>query len=244
MHNGIKLNSKAMEVIKNLKNSSKKIVFLSNAPRPSLKVINFLLKMGMNEKYLSSVITSGEAAMYAINQSKFGKTFFHLGPPRDTSIFDKVKKNKTNIDECDFILCTGLFDDYDNDLNFYREFLKKHTSKKLICTNPDLTVHRGKIEELCAGSIAKVFEELGGKVSYFGKPHPEVYNLCFSKNEKVLAIGDNLRTDIKGANNLNLDCIFITDGVHRDEINKISDLNKLSEKYNVKIDFFQKELTW
>ena len=244
MHNGIKLNSKAMEVIKNLKNSSKKIVFLSNAPRPSLKVINFLLKMGMNEKYLSSVITSGEAAMYAINQSKFGKTFFHLGPPRDTSIFDKVKKNKTNIDECDFILCTGVFDDYDNDLNFYREFLKKHTSKKLICTNPDLTVHRGKIEELCAGSIAKVFEELGGKVSYFGKPHPEVYNLCFSKNEKVLAIGDNLRTDIKGANNLNLDCIFITDGVHRDEINKISDLNKLSEKYNVKIDFFQKELTW
>ncbi len=244
MHNGIKLNSKAMEVIKNLKKISKKIVFLSNAPRPSLKVINFLLKMGMNEKYLSSVITSGEAAMYAINQSKFGKTFFHLGPPRDTSIFDKVKKNKTNIDECDFILCTGLFDDYDNDLNFYREFLKKHTSKKLICTNPDLTVHRGKIEELCAGSIAKVFEELGGKVSYFGKPHPEVYNLCFSKKEKVLAIGDNLRTDIKGANNLNLDCIFITDGVHRDELNKISDLSNLVKTYNVKIDFFQKELTW
>ena len=244
MHNGIKLNSKAMEVIKNLTNSSKKIVFLSNAPRPSLKVINFLLKMGMDEKYLSSVITSGEAAMYAINQSKFGKTFFHLGPSRDTSIFDKVKENKTNIEQCDFILCTGLFDDYDNDLNFYREFLKKHISKKLICTNPDLTVHRGKIEELCAGSIAKVFEELGGEVSYFGKPHPEVYNLCFSKNEKVLAIGDNLRTDIKGANNLNLDCLFITDGVHRDEINKGSDLNKLSEKYNVKIDFFQKELTW
>ena len=244
MHNGIKLNFKAMEVIENLKKSSKKIVFLSNAPRPSLKVINFLQKMGMEKKYLESVITSGEAAMHAINQSKFGKTFFHLGPPRDNSVFDKVKENKTNIDQCDFILCTGLFDDYDNDLNFYREFLKKHTSKKLICTNPDLTVHRGKTEEFCAGSIAKVFEELGGKVSYFGKPHPEVYNLCFKKNEKVLAIGDNLRTDIKGANNLNLDCIFITGGVHRNEINKTSDLNKLTEKYNVKIDFFQKELTW
>ena len=97
---------------------------------------------------------------------------------------------------------------------------------------------------MCAGSIAKVFEELGGKVSYFGKPHPEVYNLCFNKKEKVLAIGDNLRTDIKGANNLNLDCIFITDGVHRDEMNKISDLNKLLETHNVKIDFFQKELIW
>ena len=244
MHNGIKLNSKAMEVIKNLKKISKKIVFLSNAPRPSLKVINFLLKMGMNEKYLSSVITSGEAAMYAINQSKFGKTFFHLGPPRDTSIFDKVKKNKTNIDECDFILCTGLFDDYDNDLNFYREFLKKHTSKKLICTNPDLTVHRGKIEELCAGSIAKVFEELGGKVSYFGKPHPEVYNLCFSKNEKVLAIGDNLRTDIKGANNLNLDSIFITDGIHIKEFSNENEIQKLMNNYNVNSKYFQNNLKW
>ncbi len=244
MHDGIKLNSNAIEAIENLTNSSKKIVFLSNAPRPSLKVINFLLKMGMDKKYLSNVITSGEAAMYAINQNKFGKTFFHLGPPRDTSVFEKVKENKTNIDQCDFILCTGLFDDYDNDLNFYREFLKKYISKQFICTNPDLTVHRGNIEELCAGSIAKVFEELGGKVSYFGKPHPEVYNLCFNKKEKVLAIGDNLRTDIKGANNLNLDCIFITDGVHRDEMNKISDLNKLLETHNVKIDFFQKELIW
>ena len=244
VHDGINLNSNAIEAIENLTKSSKKIVFLSNAPRPSLKVINFLLKMGMDKKYLSSVITSGEAAMYAINQNKFGKTFFHLGPPRDTSVFEKVRENKTNIDQCDFILCTGLFDDYDNDLNFYREFLKKHISKQFICTNPDLTVHRGNIEEFCAGSVAKVFEELGGKVSYFGKPHPAVYNLCFNKKEKVLAIGDNLRTDIKGANNLNLDCIFITDGVHRDEMNKISDLSKLLETYNVKIDFFQKELTW
>jgi Predicted sugar phosphatases of the HAD superfamily len=112
IHNGITLNSKSMEAVENLSNKSKKIVFLSNAPRPSLKVINFLIKMGMDKKYLSSVMTSGEAAMRAINQNKFGKSFFHLGPPRDTSVFDKVKKNKTNIEKCDFILCTGLFDNY------------------------------------------------------------------------------------------------------------------------------------
>ena len=244
IHDGVKLNSKAIEVIKNLKKNSKKIVFLSNAPRPSSKVINFLIKMGMEKKYLSAVMTSGEAAMIAINQNKFGKSFFHLGPPRDTSVFEKVKDNRTNIDQCDFILCTGLFDDYGTDLKYYKSFLKKYITKQFICTNPDLTVHRGKEEELCAGSIAKVFEELGGNVSYFGKPYPEVYNLCFSKNEKVLAIGDNLRTDIKGANNLNLDCIFITNGVHRDELNRSSDLHKLSKNYRVKIDFFQRELTW
>ena len=244
MHNGIKLNPKAMEAIDHLKKNSKKIVFLSNAPRPSSKVISFLMKMGMDKKYLSIVITSGEAAMHAINKKKFGKTFFHLGPPRDTSIFEKVKDNRTKIEHCDFILCTGLFDDHEDDLFYHKNFLKNHTSKKLICTNPDLTVHRGDIEELCAGSIAKLFEDLGGEAIYFGKPYKEVYNMCFSKNEKVLAIGDNLRTDIKGANNLNLHSIFITEGVHREEFSKTSALETLLKKYNVKTNFYQKELTW
>ncbi len=244
MHNGISLNSKAMKAIENLEKNSKKIVFLSNAPRPSSKVINFLLKMGMDKKYLSSVVTSGEAAMNAINKNKFGKNFFHLGPPRDTSVFEKVKENKVDIDKCDFILCTGLLDDHEDDLDFYKNFLKKHVSKKFVCTNPDLTVHRGEIEELCAGSIAQLFESLGGKVIYFGKPHEEIYNMCFNRKEKVLAIGDNLRTDIKGANNLNIDSIFITEGVHRKEYIDKQDFNALIKKYNVKIDFYQKELTW
>ena len=244
MHNGVKLNPKAIEVIEKLNNESKKIVFLSNAPRPSSKVVNFLIKMKMNRKYLSNVMTSGEAAMYAINKNKFGKKFFHLGPPRDTSVFKKVEDNKTNLESCDFILCTGLFDDYENDLDYYKKILLNHVSKKLICTNPDLIVHRGSIEELCAGSVAKVFEDLGGEVIYFGKPHKEIYNMCFGSNEKVLAIGDNLRTDIKGANNLKIDCIFITEGVHRKEINNLSELNKLLGRYSVKANFFQKELKW
>ena len=244
IHNGVMLNSKAIEAITQLRKNSKKIVFLSNAPRPSSKVVDFLLKMNMDRKYLSNVMTSGEAAMHAINKNRFGKTFYHLGPPRDTSVFEKVRENKTDIEKCDFILCTGLFDNHANDLNYYKNFLKKFTSKKLICTNPDLTVHRGNEEELCAGSIAKVFEELGGEVVYFGKPHKEVYKMCFDAKEKVLAIGDNLRTDIKGANNLNIDCIFISDGVLRDEYKDTSELTSLLDKYKVKANFFQKEFKW
>tara|TARA_B100001109_G_C18761125_1_gene426124 strand:- start:34 stop:840 length:807 start_codon:yes stop_codon:yes gene_type:complete len=244
IHNGVKLNPKAIEAIEQLKKNSKKIVFLSNAPRPSSKVINFLLKMNMDKKFLSNVMTSGEAAMFAINKNRFGKTFYHLGPPRDTSIFEKVKGNKTDLEKCDFILCTGLFDNQENDLGYYRNFLKKYVSKKLVCTNPDLTVHRGNVEELCAGSLAKVFEELGGEVVYFGKPHKEVYEMCFKSNEKVLAIGDNLRTDIKGANNLNIDCLFISEGVHRDEYKDTSELESLLEKYKVNANFFQKEFKW
>jgi HAD superfamily hydrolase (TIGR01459 family) len=254
IHNGITLNEKAIEAVDQLKKHSKKIVFLSNAPRPSTKVIDFLLKIKMDKRYLSNVVTSGEAAMHAINQNKFGKKFFHLGPPRDVAIFEKIKENKTTINNCEFILCTGLFDEddpelnkpqlHDKDLNYYKNFLIKHISKKLVCTNPDLTVHRGNKEEYCAGYIAKIFEELGGTVIYYGKPHKEIYKLCFNENEKILAIGDNLRTDIRGANNLNKDCLFISNGVHRGEFKNNSDLYNLIKKYRVKVNFFQKELKW
>jgi len=244
MHNGITLNQNALKVINELKKNSKKIVFLSNAPRPSSKVINFLLKMKMDKKYLTNVITSGEAAMHAINKNKFGKKFYHLGPPRDTSIFEKVKDSRTNIENSDFILCTGLLDDYGQDLEYYKKFLKKYISKKLVCTNPDLTVHRGDKEEYCAGYIAKIFEQLGGKVIYYGKPHEEIYKMCFNYNEKVLAIGDNLRTDIKGANNINKDCLFISEGVHRNEFKDEKEIQNLLIKYNVKANYYQKELLW
>ncbi len=244
MHNGILLYDKALEAADKLLKESKKIVFLSNAPRPSEKVKEFLKKLKMEERYLKNIITSGEAAMSAINENKFGKLFYHLGPSRDESIFQKIKNNKTKLENSEFILCTGLFDEHEDDLNFYINFLKNSVSKKLICTNPDLTVHRGEKEEYCAGSIAQVFESLGGTVIYFGKPYKEIYQMCFNSKEKVLAIGDNLRTDIKGANNLKIDSIFISNGVHRDEFKNEEELKKLLEKYKVKTDYFQSELTW
>ena len=244
MHNGISLNYNAVEAVDNLLAQSKKIVFLSNAPRPSANVVEFLKKMKMSEKFLSNVVTSGEAAMYAINQNRFGELFYHLGPKRDESIFQKVKKNQTKLDNCDFILCTGLFDEYENDLNYYKKLLEKHTLKKMICTNPDLTVHRGIKEEYCAGYIAQVFESIGGQVIYFGKPYEEIYKMCFNKSDKVLAIGDNLRTDIRGANNLNIDSIFIYSGVHRNEFVNEKELFDLCNKYNVKTKFFQPMLRW
>ena len=244
MHNGIILHQKAIEAIDQLKKNSKKLVFLSNAPRPSVKVVDFLMSLNMDKKYLSCVITSGEAAMHAINKNKFGKKFYHLGPQRDFSVFEKVKENKTSIDNCDFILCTGLFDEHEDDLNFYKKFLKSHISKKLVCTNPDLIVHRGNKEEYCAGYIAKIFEDLGGVTVYYGKPYKEIYEMCFDENEKVLAIGDNLRTDIRGANNLNKDCLLISDGVHRSEFKNNDELQELLKTYKVKANYYQKELKW
>ena len=244
MHNGISLNSSAMNAVRELDSNGKRIIFLSNAPRPTKKVIEFLKKMKMDEKYLKNVLTSGEAALNSLKRNELGKKFYHLGPQRDDSLFVDIKKNQTSIENCDFILCTGLFDEEEENLKFYENLLKNFTKKILVCTNPDLIVHRGGEEEYCAGKIAEIFEKLGGRVIYFGKPHKEVYLSCLKENEKTLVIGDNLKTDIKGANNMKLDSIFITNGVHKSKIKNEEFLKKTLEEYNVSSKYFQEELTW
>ena len=114
----------------------------------------------------------------------------------------------------------------------------------MICTNPDLIVDRGDKRELCAGSVALVFKKLGGEVVYFGKPFPAVYNESIdNKGKKALSIGDNLNTDIKGANLLNFDSLIISNGVHKHEIEK-DGIEKVSKKYEVVVNFMQSELKW
>ena len=244
VHNGIKLYDHSIEVLDNLTTAKKDFVLLTNAPRPNENVINFLKKIGL-KKYFINVFTSGEAAKkYIVNELDKQK-FFHIGPPRDFDLFKNIEKNNVlNIEDADYLLCTGLFDDHENDLNYYKNLLSNHISKKMICTNPDLIVDRGKKREYCAGSVAKSFEEIKGKVIYFGKPHPLVYNLSTNTiNKKVLCIGDNLNTDIKGANIQNFDSLLITYGIHRKEISEI-ELKQVLKKYEVNVNYTQKILKW
>ena len=160
-------------------------------------------------------------------------------------MFLEFKKNKIkNINESSYFLCTGLFEDRGENLNYYKKLFENHTNKKMICTNPDLIVDRGNKRELCAGSVALVFEKMGGEVIYFGKPFPEVYNQSIeNEGKKILAIGDNLNTDIKGANLLNYDSLLISNGIHKNEI-KEQGIKSVSKKYEVIVNFMQSELKW
>ena len=200
----------------------------------------------MNEAFLKNLFTSGEAALQALKKNIYGEKFYHLGPKRDKDLIKGLEKNKTNLEKCDFILCTGLFDNKENSLNYYENLLKKYTKLKMVCTNPDLVVHRGSKIEYCAGSVAATFEKLGGAVVYFGKPYPEIYNFCVKKNEKILAIGDNIRTDIKGANGMKFDSLFIIDGIHKKEFLNLptEDYDKILKKYKTKTNYYQERLSW
>tara|TARA_Y100001970_G_scaffold285109_1_gene403969 strand:- start:9471 stop:10289 length:819 start_codon:yes stop_codon:yes gene_type:complete len=245
IHNGIELYKESVVVLQKLSEKNKEFILLTNAPRPNNNVMNFLNKMGLEKKFYSKVYTSGEAALSYLHSNFKNKTFFHVGPPRDFGLFDDFKKNKTEkIKDAEYLLCTGLFDDHDKELSHYKKILEKEIGKIMICTNPDLIVDRGEKREFCAGSVAKVFEDLGGKVEYFGKPFPKVYNQATNlKNKKILCIGDNLKTDIVGANNQNFDCLLITGGIHRQEI-KNEKFESVISKYNAKVDYIQSQLRW
>ena len=246
IHNGIELYPGAIDVLENLNKLEKRFVLISNAPRPSKSVEKYLLNLNMKKSFIKNIFTSGEAALQVLKKNSFGKKFFHLGPKRDEDLIIGFENNKTSIEKCDFILCTGLFDYEQNSLNYYVNLLKEYTKLKMVCTNPDLIVHRGLKEEYCAGSIAAAFSKLGGSVIYFGKPYPEIYNFCIKKNETILVVGDNIRTDIIGANNMNFDSLFVTDGIHKDEfINlPIEDYDKILEKYKAKTNYYQERLIW
>jgi len=245
VHNGIKPYQSAIQTIEELYGNNKNYCFLSNAPRPVNDVRKFLIeKMNIDKKLLTNILTSGEAAINSIKNFDYGKLFFHLGPDRDKRIYQGLDNYKTELKNCDYILCTGLYDSEMNELSFYEKLLKNSLNKKMICTNPDLIVDRGNTREYCAGAIAKLFERLGGEVIYFGKPYKEIYRTILNKDEKTLIIGDNLRTDIKGANLIKQDSLFILGGVHKDEIKNNDNLNSILKKYNVETSFVQEQLNW
>jgi len=245
IHNGIKLHKKAIDVLIKISEAKKDYILLTNAPRPNSIVKLFLEKMGMDKNIREKVYTSGEAALNYLKKNYLNQSFYHIGPPRDFDLFIDFKNKKTqDINESSYLLCTGLYDHNDKDLNYYKELLINHISKKMICTNPDLIVDRGKKREYCAGSVAMVFEKLGGEVVYFGKPYPEVYNQSIGSNKKkIIVIGDNLNTDIKGAINMNYDSLIITEGIHKEEIKK-EGIERVLKNYNTIATFSQSELKW
>ena len=260
MHNGVECYSKAINVLKNLKKNNKKIVLISNAPRPSETVEVFLDKIKLSKSLYDKVVTSGDVTREYLQLENNSQDIFHLGPDRDSDLFKNLNANIVNEEKCKQIICTGLFNADKESIEDYQNLLinLKNRNIKMICANPDEVVQRGSKLEYCAGALAKQYEDFGGTVRYFGKPYPEIYNFALNKlniiedfekkNISVFVIGDNLKTDIKGANLLNINSLLILNGIYKDFFrNDEVDFDKLKDSVNLKllkINYYQEELTW
>ena len=247
---GIEVYPEAIDTLKKIKELDIPVILLSNAPRKASKVKQKLNAIGIKKEFYKEIISSGEICRSALLSRSFvvpGEHYYFIGLKEDKDLLSGSHFSEAkNMNSADFVLLTGPRS-FNDTLSKYEDELTKCLKLKLpiISANPDKIVIRqnGKIV-ICAGELTKLYTKMGGKVKEFGKPHKEVYLSCLKADQKTLVIGDNLKTDIKGANNMNLDSVFITSGVHTSKINNEELLDNLLKEHNVSAKYFQKELTW
>jgi len=227
IHDGIALYPHAKETLETIKKANKKVIFLSNAPRRRKIVIDRLNDFGVPRNIYIDAVSSGDVTRdYLENNSEYGNKYVYVGLEKDRKLLEGLGYEEvSDFKNAGFILNTG-FDHFFQPLEEKIPFLKESLSHKLpmVCANPDIIVVRQTGEEiLCAGVLAEEYIKMGGQVKYLGKPYKEdkeAYSKCFGilaehniKPEQCLAVGDNLDTDIAGANKVGIDCLFISGGI-------------------------------
>ena len=231
IHNGIAKNDSAVEACRTFRSAGGVVILITNAPRPKSAIYPQFEAMNIPDDCYDEIVTSGDVTRNLLSQYS-GKNVYHLGPERDLPIFHGIDVNLTPLKQADVILCSGLFDDDTETPEDYRAQFTEIMGLGLpmICANPDLVVERGDRIVYCGGALAQLYEELGGTVALAGKPHAPIYERSLSlagqsldkevRQDRVLAIGDGLKTDLAGAHNAGLDALFIISAIHFDLSNE------------------------
>lgn len=232
IHDGVNAFPHAVDSLRRLREAGKRTLLLSNAPRTNKAVQEMMRRMGIEDALYTDLLTSGEAVRRALRNppnlwwAELGQRVFHLGPERDLPVLEDLPLQRVpDPAQADFVLNTGP-DDHRNptDMAEFEPVLQAclHHRLPMICANPDLEVIRGGRRVLCAGALALRYRALGGDVQSLGKPDPAIYQPVLQQldlpPERVLAVGDSLRTDIAGAGAVDLPCCWVLDGIHGAEL--------------------------
>jgi len=232
LHNGVRPFPDAVEALRAYKETGGKVLLLTNAPRPKSSVIRQLAKIGVPDEIWDDIVSSGDAAQAAMLAGAVERKVYHIGPDKDEGFFSEISDDladlgtveRVSLEHADGIVCTGPFDELtETPQDYHKTFLYAKTKGlKLLCANPDIVVDMGENRIYCAGALAAYFTEMGGESLYFGKPYPPIYDLARRRlrglgddvpDSRVLAIGDGIRTDIKGAIGEDIDSLFLTAGL-------------------------------
>src|ERR1700753_2167111 len=241
VHNGLEAFPEACEALHTFRKQGGTVILITNAPRPADSVQRQLRKLGVADATYDAIVSSGDLTRHFVADHP-GRKVFWLGPERDTSIHRGLDPVLAPLEEADYIVCTGLMDDETETAEDYRGMMTQARQRKLplICANPDIVVERGDRLIYCAGAIAELYRELGGEVIFYGKPHRPIYERAMhlasehvshaTPPQRVLAIGDSVRTALAGAHAFGIDCLFVTRGIHSEEFAGIDELDPASVK--------------
>lgn len=234
VHNGVQAFPDAVSALQEYRKSGGKVILVTNAPRTRHSVESHLKILGVPTDAWDAIATSGDSARTALYSGAVGRKVYFIGLEDDKRVFSPPKVLDAPVDieltplsEAEGIVCTGPFDPFaDPSVNRADFLYAKQKGMKLICFNPDIVVDRGEKREWCAGALAQLYTEMGGESLYFGKPHPPIYDLARMRlsalgrktpNDRILAIGDGIQTDIAGAMGEDIDSLFITGGLAAEE---------------------------
>ena len=241
VHNGLESFPEACEALHTYRQRGGTVILITNAPRPADSVQRQLRKLGVADETYDAIVSSGDLTRNFVADHP-GKKIFWIGPERDSSIHRGLDAVMAPLQQADYIICTGLFDDETESAEDYRAMMLQAREHKLplICANPDIVVERGDRLIYCAGAIAELYRELGGEAIFYGKPHRPIYERAMAlaaerrgqptSLDRVLAIGDSVRTDLTGALGFGIDCLFLTRGIHSEEFEGIDQLDPASVK--------------
>lgn len=259
LFDGTRIFPQAAACLARLREEGKVVIVLSNAPRRAHSVQEQIRDAGLPPELYSGVMTSGEATWRLLHDDVGGKLpppYYYLGPKGGRHQDDLLVGIETteNLEDAGSVLLAGARGDgWGTD--FPAGVLERAAERglKMLCANPDLEVMRGGVREKCSGATAYEYEQLGGTVYYIGKPHPEIYELCFAElkkiagrdtpKEKILAVGDGLKTDILGANQASIDSLFVASGIHSESL-EVNRMETLCQSLGAMPDYLIPALIW
>jgi HAD superfamily hydrolase (TIGR01459 family) len=242
LHNGIVPYRAAADALTRFRERGGRVILVSNAPRPGHSVGTQLDRIGVPRTAYDGIMASGDITRRSVIERQ-GQVLHHMGPPRDLPIFEGLDLRFGTIADADYVVCSG-FDEEDEGQESVEEYQPRLQAMRerdlwMLCANPDLVVERGHTLIPCAGAIAALYEEMGGEVYYAGKPHRPVYEAALALAERiggggavplnrVLAVGDAIRTDVAGAAAVGIDALLIARGIHTAEL-RLDELPLASE---------------
>src|SRR6202167_1296131 len=241
VHIGLVAFPEACEALHAFRNQGGAVILITNAPRPADSVQRQLRRLGVADETYDAIVSSGDLTRHFVADHP-GQKVFWLGPERDNSIYRGLDPVLAPLEQADYIVCTGLMDDETESAEDYRGMMMEARARKLplICANPDIVVERGDRLIYCAGAVAELYRELGGEVIFYGKPPRPIYERAMelaaerlghaTPLDRVLAIGDSVRTDLAGARGFGIDCLFVTRGIHAEDFAGLDELDPATVK--------------
>jgi len=229
VHNSVVAFADACTALQRFRRQGGTVVLITNAPRPSAVVMTILDGLQVPRAAYDAIVSSGDVTR-AIIAGRAGQSAFHVGPARDVPMFEGLDAPLASVETADYVVCSGLFDDNTETPQDYTTLIAAMRTRDLtmVCANPDIVVERGEKLVYCAGAIADLYAAAGGNVLYAGKPYRPIYEQAVviaralrgreTAHARILAIGDSVRTDLKGAAAFGIDCLFVTAGIHAEEL--------------------------